>query len=610
MRSKNPASSLASNLAVKFAIVSLCGLAGLACGDIVLSGVIRDESTNQPIADAIVTLQATTIRATTAADGSYSLTIPDTSSAVIVAAHKGYYNQSATYNTGDSTTVDINVPSVPHADDPSYQFMSPNSCAVCHPKQFSQWTDSPMANAGLNTWVHDIYNGTGTAGGMGGFVYTRDSAFADTNPNTECASCHQPEKWIPNPFSRLEGPTDAGYPSAGVMHGISCETCHKIANVNVADVNFPGVFPGVVEFTRPQGPTFDQVMYGLLGDVDFALPTTMRGSYNPQLEAETCAACHQDAADPDENHTYTGVISEPTYLEWAASSYSDPMSGNYANCLDCHMPVDTDTQVCSLFDLGREAGTVRNHTILGTTPEFLENAAELGVVTSVVGNQLHVDVDVTNQYTGHHLPTGVTVRNMILVVEAFDEVSGEALSFTGDQVVHDLGGIGDPSLGYYAGMPGRFFAKVNHDANGNGPTFFTDATGITFDNRIPALATDSSSYTFELPASGDVHVRARLIYRRSFRFLTDAKGWTEDGHGNPLEDVIGPDYGHLMESADISLGVCLADLTGDGMLNFFDVSAFLGAFGDGSLDADFNGDGMLNFFDVSAFLSAFGAGCP
>jgi hypothetical protein len=26
--------------------------------------------------------------------------------------------------------------------------------------------------------------------------------------------------------------------------------------------------------------------------------------------------------------------------------------------------------------------------------------------------------------------------------------------------------------------------------------------------------------------------------------------------------------------------------------------------------ADFNGDGMFNFFDVSAFLQAYNAGCP
>lgn len=53
---------------------------------------------------------------------------------------------------------------------------------------------------------------------------------------------------------------------------------------------------------------------------------------------------------------------------------------------------------------------------------------------------------------------------------------------------HDLGGVGDPTAGYFRGMPGKLFAKVNHDANGDGPTFFTGAAGITFDTRIPALA--------------------------------------------------------------------------------------------------------------------------
>jgi hypothetical protein len=55
---------------------------------------------------------------------------------------------------------------------------------------------------------------------------------------------------------------------------------------------------------------------------------------------------------------------------------------------------------------------------------------------------------------------------------------------------------------------------------------------------------------------------------------------------------------------------CPADLTGDGNLDFFDVSAFLAAYNAQDIAADFNGDGMFNFFDVSAFLNAFNAGCP
>ncbi len=55
---------------------------------------------------------------------------------------------------------------------------------------------------------------------------------------------------------------------------------------------------------------------------------------------------------------------------------------------------------------------------------------------------------------------------------------------------------------------------------------------------------------------------------------------------------------------------CAVDLNGDGDLNFFDVSAFLGAFAAMEPMADFNGDGAYNFFDVSAFLAAFADGCP
>lgn len=582
---------------------------GFAFGDIIVSGVVRDRDTLEPIPDALISLQAAGIRTRTQSDGSYSFSIPDFEGSTIVAAKKGYYNASVTYS-GAPSSLDIAMGVVPLMDNAGYAFMSPMACGVCHADQIEQWTDSPMARAGLNTWVHDIFNGTGTPGGMGGFVYTRDSVFAGSNPASECASCHQPESWIPNPFTRMENPTDETYPSAAVMHGVSCDVCHKVAHVDVAKINFPGIFPGAVEYSRPGPPTYEQVQYGLLGDADFEITGTMQPSFQPQLMAEVCAACHQDAADPDENHSYTGVISEPTYLEWAASSYSDPQSANYANCLDCHMPSSGQTEACVLVKLNRDPSTLRDHNIVGTTPEFLENSADLLVQSTVSGAKLTVDVDVVNSMVGHHLPTGVTVRNMILLVEAWDGATGEPLVFTGDQVVHDLGGIGDPEDGYYAGLPGRFFAKVNHDANGGSPTFFTDATGIVFDNRIPALATDHSSYTFAVPATGSVEVRARLIYRRAFRFLVDAKQWTEDGHGQPLADVTPPHFGHLMEENAATVGVCRADLNGDDTLDFFDVQAFLAGFAVQDPGSDFTGDGVFDFFDVLSFLQEFAAGCP
>ncbi|MFK7883944.1 MAG: GC-type dockerin domain-anchored protein [Phycisphaerales bacterium] len=57
---------------------------------------------------------------------------------------------------------------------------------------------------------------------------------------------------------------------------------------------------------------------------------------------------------------------------------------------------------------------------------------------------------------------------------------------------------------------------------------------------------------------------------------------------------------------------CLADVAPpEGVLNFFDISAFITLFNAGDPAADFAEPfGVLNFFDISAFISAFNVGCP
>lgn len=63
-------------------------------------------------------------------------------------------------------------------------------------------------------------------------------------------------------------------------------------------------------------------------------------------------------------------------------------------------------------------------------------------------------------------------------------------------------------------------------------------------------------------------------------------------------------------SSEVCEATCPADLTGDGVLDFFDVSYFLNAYNSMSPAADFDGNGSFDFFDVSAFLNAFNSGCP
>lgn len=526
-----------------------------------LMGSVTDMDSGAAIQDAIVTVRATEIQTRTTSTGSFLIYVDPSANQTIVAAKPGYFNLGQeTQGEGEEGTAgagfNLSLRPVTIGTNSNYNFVDPGVCQVCHPNQVNEWNGSIMATAGQNTWMHDIFNGDGTPGGQGGFVYTRDSVHANAQPDSVCASCHQPESYVSAGYSGpIQSPSDVGYPNAGATHGVSCETCHKIANVDLEKMNFPGIHPEAVTFNLPES---GQVQYGLLPDVSFNLPGLMEPTYQPQLVAQVCGTCHQDQVDVHEDGTFAGVTSEPTFNEWKDSPYGDPNSGQYKTCIDCHMPPSGFVNICANQNIPRDPNTIRSHDIKGTSPEYLENAVELTVASSVVGSQLNVTVDIENTMAGHHVPTGVSIRNMILVVEAWvdgDNPLTMPLLHTGNQVIHEIGGIGDPAEGYFAGLPGKAFAKVNHDANMVAPVFFTEAAGRLFDTRIPALGTDSTTYSFLMPTTGTgtINVRARLIYRRAFRSLVDAKNWTSDGHGNKLADIEGPHYGHLMEQTMLSV---------------------------------------------------------
>ena len=509
-----------------------------------------------PIAGAVVSVQGTDVETTSGADGSFALGDASGPDLVVVAGAVGFFYGSATVSAPKSGVI-LQLDGVPLVDDPTYRFSSAEQCARCHAQQYDEWRGSPMSNAGVNTWVYDIYDGTGTEYGDGGFVYTRDSVVAEHNPNSECAACHQPEPWAASPGVAMD---PLGSDSPGSLHGVSCDMCHRIANVDASRPNFPGIHPETVRLTRPDSATW-VVMYGSLGDVNYHGEGEMRASYQPQMGAELCATCHQDKNDPDGDGNFEeddGIVSEPTFVEWRDSAYADPDSAHFATCADCHMAPTTAADACTVLDpsIGRPEGEIRSHRILGTTAEFLENSVTMTMDVSQTEDALAVTVDIVNDRVGHHVPTGVTIRNMILVVEAMRTQDGATLEHLGSQVVHDLGGVGDPAEGYYAGLPGKLYGKINQAENGTSPTFFTDAIRIVTDNRIPALGSDRTEYAFRIPeGGGDLRVRARLIYRRSWRALTDAKHWTEDGHGEPLADVAAPHFGHLMEEATETVGL-------------------------------------------------------
>jgi hypothetical protein len=132
--------------------------------------------------------------------------------------------------------------------------------------------------------------------------------------------------------------------------------------------------------------------------------------------------------------------------------------------------------------------------------------------------------------------------------------------------------------------------------------------------------------------SNDVWAWSALT-RQAFHF--DGKSWSlADSWALPGTTVHGINHMTKVDSADAvwSVGTyadaasvthtlaqrftcantCPADLAPPiGTLNFFDVSAFLGAYNTQAPEADFAAPlGTFNFFDVAAFLAAYNAGCP
>ena len=165
--------------------VLLC-LAGLQTANGQVSGNVLDD-TMAPIEGALVSIQPsngnTPAQTTTNASGEYSFSAaeaPPGSNLIIVGAKKTFFNEPVMV-VPPMVGVTITLETVPIMMDLDYD-MGAFFCSFCHDDQFDQWTESRMGNTGTNRWVYDLYSGTGTPGGMGGFGDTfqsRIDAFVD-----------------------------------------------------------------------------------------------------------------------------------------------------------------------------------------------------------------------------------------------------------------------------------------------------------------------------------------------------------------------------------------------------------------------------------------------
>jgi hypothetical protein len=219
-----------------------------------------------------------------------------------------------------------------------------------------------------------------------------------------------------------------------------------------------------------------------------------------------------------------GTLIYSSYSEWLNSPYSNPQTGMFRTCQDCHMPA-ADAHYSVFPERGgitRDWMGFHSHRMLGASDElFLKNAVTVKSDAVRQDNLLQVNVNITNDKAGHDIPTDSPTRQVILVVEVFD-AAGKPLSLK-------RGPVNPSWAGNYAGRAGKTFAQVLQDKlTSEMPTAaFWRQTNIAEDTRLAPLATDSTHYTFELAAGQPAQVQVRLIYRRALQSLAQLKGWTD-----------------------------------------------------------------------------------
>jgi len=164
----------------------------------------------------------------------------------------------------------------PDTHHPAAQDLAPQSCALCHPKQYEQWQMSFHARAVSKGLVGQL------------------PAF-DEETQTECLNCHAPRS---EQQSRWK---TSGLKALGQVKGVDCAACH-------------------VRRHRRHGPNAKMhTPHGSVRGLDLF------------RRADFCAPCHQFEEDGER---VNGKLLENTHQEWAVSSYAKAGKP----CQHCHMP--------------------------------------------------------------------------------------------------------------------------------------------------------------------------------------------------------------------------------------------------------------------------------
>ena len=508
----------------------------------------RVTSTYGPVQNARVRIAGGEQYALTDREGRYELVAAHKpgQQLMVTAGKEGWFNNGQAADRSGRVQ-DISLNPIYLNDHPGYRFISPVTCSRCHVNLTRYYDQSKMAHTTSNPKVLDMYYGTDALLRKGmGPGYRLDNPQSQGN----CTICHAPSVAGTIPWS--QDLNDVLRSPRTEWDGISCDYCHKVRKV-IKDKTKPSGRAAVLERQSPiRGNSI--LVFGPYDDVT-APP--MAASYNPVFDkGQFCSICHShskklaDGKTWDSTKVYTTAEWEgfgldgnnylpiqTTYQEW--KQWQDQLPANDSNkgkkCQDCHLswrkemlPYDNyvvDGSARQMWGTYRSPKNIRPHHFDGGTETQLKTALAMEVEGTISDKTLTVSVFITNTNGGHWVPTGETMRSVMLLLNVTDS-GGKPLKMIKGNRLPDWAGKGKAETGHYAGLPGSVFARVLGDDDGNLNVPFWKATRVVSDTRIRPKKSVELKFEFIVEDPEDEPTaEANLIYRPVIKPLATIKNW-------------------------------------------------------------------------------------
>jgi hypothetical protein len=307
-------------------------------------------------------------------------------------------------------------------------------CKDCHSKEYEEWSESIHSKS---TPVKDV---------LFAKIYQKSQQDTEGKTKLYCIRCHVP-------VSTLNG--DVEFKEEITREGVTCDICHTAKTLTKEPEHWPIIYES------------DQQKLKSYRDFESSGHQEYYSSTYPT--AMLCSSCHGAMIDIPEMQGCSDLTICDTYGE-------SLLAEKPQDCQKCH----------------------QSHSFQGAhSEEMLKKAAQLNLKVTEFNGKINLVVNVTNNGTGHRLPTGPPTRIVYLKISVYDG-EGRLLwtNFKKNLMKED---------------PYAAFHIVFADSMDKAPAFPWMASKIFKDTRMDAGEVRALTYKF--PSEGVKTIDAKLFYR-------------------------------------------------------------------------------------------------